>query len=88
MAKSRLDPRLPIGRTGFDNNSPQAALQNQEEGFFDPVLTPIPSYSYLDLPAIWDVTRHAQLSPLLRREPWSPFFPEDFPKSKTTVRFR
>jgi outer membrane receptor protein involved in Fe transport len=50
-----------IGRTGFDNNSSQALLQNQEEGFFDPLLTHIPSYSYLDLSAIWDVTRHVQV---------------------------
>jgi outer membrane receptor protein involved in Fe transport len=50
-----------IGRTGFDNNSPQIALQNQEEGFFDPVLTQIPNYSYLDLAANWGVTEHVQL---------------------------
>jgi outer membrane receptor protein involved in Fe transport len=50
-----------IGRTGFDNNSPQSALQNQEQGFFDPVLTQIPNYSYLDLAANWNVTGHVQL---------------------------
>jgi iron complex outermembrane receptor protein len=50
-----------IGRTDFDNNSSQPALQNQEEGFFDPVLTHIPSYSYLDLSAIWAVTRQLQV---------------------------
>src|SRR5690242_19466489 len=37
----------------FDNNSPQIALSNQEFGFFDPVLTHIPSYSYLDRAAEW-----------------------------------
>jgi outer membrane receptor for ferrienterochelin and colicin len=50
-----------IGRTGFDNNSPQSSLQNQEEGFFDPVLTHVPNYSYLDLAAHWEVTGHVQL---------------------------
>jgi outer membrane receptor for ferrienterochelin and colicin len=50
-----------IGRTGFDNNSSQIALQNQELGFFDPVLTHVPDYSYLDLAANWDVTRQVQL---------------------------
>ncbi len=50
-----------IGRTGFDNNSPQIALRNQEEGFFDPVLTHIPNYSYLDLAAHWSVTQHVQV---------------------------
>ena len=50
-----------IGRTGFDNNSAQTLLQNQEEGFFDPLLTHIPSYSYLDLSVIWAVTRHVQV---------------------------
>jgi len=49
-----------IGRTDFDNNSPQTLLQNQEEGFFDPLFTHIPSYSYLDLSAIWNLTRHVQ----------------------------
>ncbi len=51
-----------IGSTQFDNNSPQPLLQNQEEQFLDPVLTHVPSYSYLDLAAIWDVRRHFQLS--------------------------
>jgi outer membrane receptor protein involved in Fe transport len=50
-----------IGRTDFDNNSSQTLLQNQEEGFFDPVLTHFPSYSYLDLSAIWNVTRHVDV---------------------------
>jgi outer membrane receptor protein involved in Fe transport len=50
-----------IGRTGFDNNSSQSLLQNQEEGFFDPVLTHIPNYSYLDVAAIWSVSPHVQL---------------------------
>jgi len=50
-----------IGGTQFDNNSPQALLQNEEEGFYDPVLTHIPDYNYLDLTAIWAVTRYAQV---------------------------
>ena len=50
-----------IGRAGFDNNSPQIALQNQEMGFFDPVLTHVPDYSYLDLATNWDLTGHVQL---------------------------
>jgi iron complex outermembrane recepter protein len=45
-----------IGHTSFDNNSSQPLLQNQEEGFFDPLVTRIPNYSYLDLSAIWRVT--------------------------------
>jgi outer membrane receptor protein involved in Fe transport len=68
-----------IGRTGFDNNSPQPLLQNQEEGFFDPVLTHIPNYSYLDLAAIWSVTAHIQLragvNNLLDKDP--PFIPAE-----------
>ncbi len=50
-----------IGRTDFDNNSSQNPLRNQEEGFFDPFLTHFPSYSYLDLSAIWNVTRHVDV---------------------------
>jgi outer membrane receptor protein involved in Fe transport len=50
-----------IGRTSFDNNSPQISLQNQEIGFFDPVLTHIPNYSYLDLTANWGVSGHVQV---------------------------
>ena len=50
-----------IGRTDFDNNSAQTLLQNQEEGFFDPLLTHIPSYSYLDLSATWNLTQHVQV---------------------------
>jgi iron complex outermembrane recepter protein len=45
-----------IGHSSFDNNSSQPFLQNQEEGFFDPVVTHIPNYSYLDLSAIWRAT--------------------------------
>jgi iron complex outermembrane recepter protein len=33
-------------------------LQNREVDFFDPVLTHIPNYSYLDLAAHWGVTGH------------------------------
>jgi iron complex outermembrane recepter protein len=49
-----------IGGTAFDNNSSQTLLQDQEEGFYDPALTHIPSWSYLDLSAIWAVTQHVQ----------------------------
>lgn len=50
-----------IGRTGFDNNSPQSALQYIEEGFYDPVLTHVPNYSYVDLSTSWDVTPHVEV---------------------------
>jgi iron complex outermembrane recepter protein len=66
-----------IAHTGFDNNSPQVSLQNQEEGFFDPVLTHIPNYSYLDLTAQWGVTGrvqiHAGVNNVLDKDP--PFIP-------------
>jgi len=66
-----------IGRTGFDNNSPQIALKNQEFGFFDPVLTHIPSYSYLDLAAHWAASQHVQIragcNNVLDKDP--PFLP-------------
>jgi outer membrane receptor for ferrienterochelin and colicin len=66
-----------IGRTSFDNNSSQPALQFVEEGFYDPVVTHIPNYSYLDLSAIWVVTRQVQLragvSNLFDKDP--PFLP-------------
>ncbi|MBS0366947.1 MAG: TonB-dependent receptor [Proteobacteria bacterium] len=66
-----------IGRTSFDNNSPQPLLQGAEEQFFDPVVARIPNYSYLDLSAIWDATRAVQLragvSNLLDKDP--PFIP-------------
>src|SRR6185437_9882166 len=66
-----------IARAGFDNNSPQIALQNQEIGFFDPVLTHIPNYSYLDLAAHWRVTQHVQVragvNNVLDKDP--PFLP-------------
>jgi iron complex outermembrane receptor protein len=68
-----------IGHTGFDNNSTQTLLQNQEEGFQDPVLTRIPNYSYLDLSVIWDATRRLQLrlgvNNILDKDP--PVLPED-----------
>jgi outer membrane receptor protein involved in Fe transport len=50
-----------IGRTHFDNNSPQTLLANQEEGFFDPYLQRIPNYSYLDLTAVWSVGPRLQV---------------------------
>jgi len=66
-----------IGRTGFDNNSPQPLLQYQEEGFLDPALTHIPNYSYFDLAAVWTATQHAEvrigISNLLDKDP--PFVP-------------
>jgi iron complex outermembrane receptor protein len=68
-----------IGHTGFDNNSAQALLQNQEEGYPDPALTHIPNYSYLDLAAIWEATRHVQVrlgvNNVLDRDP--PVLPEE-----------
>ena len=61
----------------LDNNSPQIALRNQEEGFFDPVLTHIPNYSYLDLAVHWGVTQHVQVragvNNVLDKDP--PFLP-------------
>jgi outer membrane receptor protein involved in Fe transport len=69
-----------IGRTNFDNNSSQTLLQYFEEGFFDPVLTHIPSYSYFDLSTIWVVTPHIQIragvNNVLDRDP--PFLPQEF----------
>jgi outer membrane receptor protein involved in Fe transport len=66
-----------IGRSSFDNNSTQPLLQNQEEGFFDPVVTHIPNYSYLDLSAIWQATRsiemRAGINNVLDKDP--PFIP-------------
>ena len=66
-----------IGRTSFDNNSPQTGLQYAEEQFFDPVVTHIPNYSYLDLSAVWAVNRQVQVraavSNLLDKDP--PFLP-------------
>lgn len=50
-----------IGKTHFDNNSPQPLLLNQEEGAYDPYLARIPNYSYLDLSGTWAVERHLQL---------------------------
>lgn len=55
-------------------------LQYFEEGFFDPVLTHIPSYSYFDLSTIWVVTPHIQIragvNNVLDRDP--PFLPQEF----------
>lgn len=66
-----------IGSTTFDNNSTQSLLQNQEEGFYDPGLTHIPNYSYLDLSAIWALTRsvqaHLGVSNVFDKDP--PFVP-------------
>jgi len=66
-----------IGRTSFDNNSSQPALQYAEEGFQDPAFTHIPNYSYLDLAALWKVSRvlelRAGVSNLLDKDP--PFLP-------------
>jgi outer membrane receptor protein involved in Fe transport len=66
-----------IGSTSFDNNSTQTALQNQEEGFFDPLLTHIPNYSYFDLSAVWEMAEHVQLragvNNVLDKDP--PFLP-------------
>jgi outer membrane receptor for ferrienterochelin and colicin len=44
-----------IGATSFDNNSSDPSLHFVEEGFYDFVNARIPSYSYLDLSAVWKV---------------------------------
>src|SRR5450432_4170958 len=66
-----------IGRSSFDNNSAQPLLQNQEEGFFDPVVTHIPNYSYLDLSAVWrlaqEIEIRAGINNLFDKDP--PFIP-------------
>lgn len=66
-----------IGRTAFDNNSPQPLLRSAEEGFLDPQLTRIASYSYIDLAGIWTGARRLQLrcgiNNLLDKDP--PFIP-------------
>ena len=68
-----------IGHTSFDNNSPQSLLKNQEEGFYDPLLTHIPNYSYLDLSAIWTVTPQIQfragINNVFDKDP--PFLPQE-----------
>jgi len=50
-----------IGRTSFDNNSSQPALQYAEESFFDPVITHIPNYNYLDITALWTLIRQVEI---------------------------
>lgn len=50
-----------IGHSSFDNNSSQPLLRFQEEGIYDPYFSHIPNYSYLDLSAIWEVTRWLQI---------------------------
>jgi iron complex outermembrane recepter protein len=76
-----------IGRTSFDNNSSQPPLQNQEEGFFDSVLTRIPSYSYVDLSAVWAVTRQVQVragvSNVFDKDP--PFVPLEISGQSGTI---
>ena len=68
---------VALRRTGFDNNSPQIALRNQELGFFNPVLTHIRSYSFLDLAAHSAVSQHVQIragfNNVLDKDP--PFLP-------------
>jgi outer membrane receptor protein involved in Fe transport len=68
-----------IGHSSFDNNSSQPLLRNLEEGLFDPVVTHIPNYSYLDLSAIWRVTRgieiRAGINNVLDKDP--PFLPAE-----------
>ncbi len=50
-----------IGHSSFDNNSTQLLLKGQEELFYDPIVTHIPNYSYLDLSAIWTVAQGIQV---------------------------
>ncbi len=49
-----------IGRTEFDNNSSQPLLENAEEGAYDSVIGHIPSYSYLDLTMLGQISKHIQ----------------------------
>lgn len=66
-----------IGHASFDNNSSQPLLGLQEEGFYDPYFNHIPNYSYLDLSAIWGVTRsmdvRAGINNVFDKDP--PFLP-------------
>jgi outer membrane receptor protein involved in Fe transport len=68
-----------IGRTSFDNNSPNPQLQNQEEGAYDPLNARIPNYNYLDLSAIWKVYTGIELragvNNVLDKDP--PFIPSE-----------
>ncbi len=50
-----------IGATQYDNNSAQALLQNQEAGFYDPLLMHVGSESYLDLTSVWLANAHFQV---------------------------
>jgi outer membrane receptor protein involved in Fe transport len=57
-----------IGPTTFDNNSTNPLLQGAEESgsnlsapYFDAYNSHIPGYSYLDLTAVWNVTRQLEL---------------------------
>jgi len=59
-----------IGSTTFDNNSTQPTLQGAEEGaagsnepfpHYDAYNARIPSYSYLDLTAVWHVMKQLEL---------------------------
>jgi outer membrane receptor protein involved in Fe transport len=62
-----------IGSTSFDNNSSNSVLQYSEEGSYDAINAEIPSYSYLDLSAIWHVYKgidiHAGVNNVLDKEP-------------------
>ena len=62
-----------IGGTSFDNNSSNPVLQYSEEGSYDSINASIPSYSYLDLSAIWHVYKgidiHAGVNNVLDKEP-------------------
>jgi iron complex outermembrane receptor protein len=68
-----------IGHSSFDNNSSQPFLYTQEEGFFDPLITHIPNYSYLDLSTIWRPTRgvevRAGINNVFDKDP--PFLPQE-----------
>lgn len=50
-----------IGPTTFDNNSSNPLLHFAEEGAYDKYNARITGYSYLDLAAMWNVTRQLQL---------------------------
>jgi iron complex outermembrane recepter protein len=66
-----------IGRTGFDNNDSNPQLFGQELGIYEPYLTHIAPYSYLDLSGVWKVAPgfqiRAGINNLFDKDP--PFIP-------------
>jgi outer membrane receptor protein involved in Fe transport len=76
-----------IGPASFDNNSGQALLANQEEGFYDPLVRRIPGYHYLDLAALWTLrqglTLRGGMSNVLDRDP--PFIPAEISQAAGSI---